>query len=595
MKKWYKIKISISLATKCLVGFSAAIIIVITAGLYIPFLWMDKLVEEGKVDLARIEVDHVLWRHCLEADSPVLPPLSKAESDARPVTQWIRISSDNKDYIMGKDPFLAMGVAEFETDKNREEFSRFDSEQEIIVPQTLQDNSAENPQGTGLGERFIPDARPGRYLRALRAERDCLKCHGSQIIESQLASIRESSDPNEVARRTAMLPPVYAEDELVGVISVILPAGRSSQILLINRTIIIVGGLFSGLCAIMAFYLITQRFILQPVRLLREAAEQIIVPEYDSDEIIHLKRPEQDEDDEVDTWLRAIELTGDISTGDEYEQLAVAFNHMLSRLKAYHDRVRASYVALDNKLGDLEARNIALYESNKLKSEFLANVSHELRTPLNAIIGFAEVLHEQAEAREDTRGTRYSHNVMQSGKLLLRIINDLLELARIEAGKIELHNERFSFAEVVQSLMNIIRPQAEEKQLILTANISDKIGVVETDPGKVQQIIFNLISNAVKFTPAAGTITIDAELAEDGPLLGIEMYVTDTGPGIAHDDREKIFEKFRQLDGSVTRRFGGVGLGLAIVRELLLILGGEVEVVDHEVPGARFRVFIPIK
>ncbi|MBN2843235.1 MAG: HAMP domain-containing histidine kinase, partial [Sedimentisphaerales bacterium] len=283
------------------------------------------------------------------------------------------------------------------------------------------------------------------------------------------------------------------------------------------------------------------------------------------------------------------------NTGDEYEQLAVAFNHMLSRLKTAHDRLRENYVALDNRLGDLEARNIALYESNKLKSEFLANVSHELRTPLNAIIGFAEVLHEQAESREDTRGMRYSHNVMQSGKLLLRIINDLLELARIEAGRVELHVEQFSFAEIVNNLFNIIRPQAEEKQLVLESKISERIGAIESDPGKVQQIVFNLISNAVKFTPNGGQITVEADLAEDGPLLGIEIFVTDSGPGIAPDDREIIFEKFRQLDGSVTRRYGGVGLGLAIVRELVTMLGGEVGVVDYEGGGARFRVFVPTR
>ncbi len=590
MKNWYRVKISISLATKCLVGFSAAIIVVITAGLYFPYLWMDKLVEEGKFDLARIEVDHVLWQHCQAMPSPTLPPLSKAQSSVRPITEWVRLGSE-RESILAADRFLAHGVSVFEAEKGREEYSRFNSEQENIIPPSLVDNE----QITELGRS--PLASPGRYLRALRAERDCLKCHGSQVIESRLASIRESSDAAEIKRKEEELPPAFAEDELVGVISVVIPAGRSSQVLFINRTIIIVGGLFSGICAIMAFYLITQRFILQPVRALRAAAEQIIVPDYDNEEIIHLKEPsvEDQEKDEIDTWLRAIEITGQINTGDEYEQLAVAFNHMLSRLKTAHDRLRESYVALDNRLGDLEARNIALYESNKLKSEFLANVSHELRTPLNAIIGFAEVLHEQAEAREDTRGKRYSHNVMQSGKLLLRIINDLLELARIEAGRVELHVEQFSFAEVVNNLFNIIRPQAEEKQLVLESKISERIGAIESDPGKVQQIVFNLISNAVKFTPNGGLITVEADLAEDGPLLGIEIFVTDSGPGIAYEDREIIFEKFRQLDGSVTRRYGGVGLGLAIVRELVTMLGGEVGVVDHEGSGARFRVFVPVR
>lgn len=582
-----------SLATKCLVGFSAAIIAVITAGLYVPYLWMDRLVEVGKIDLARIEVDHILWRHCQASASPALPPLNKAQGNDRPITEWLRLGED-RELLLSKDKFLTEGVKSFEKNKSKEEYTGFNSEHKIIIPQELIDEQAA-PDGIS---RFLPEAKPGRYLRALRAEKDCLRCHGSQVIETQLVGIRESTDPNEIARQESELAPVYAEDELVGVVSVILPAGRSSQILFINRAIIIVGGLFSGICAIMAFYLITQRFILQPVRALRSAAEQIIVPEYaDNDEIIHLNQSEPDDrqEEEVDTWLRAIEITGQINTGDEYEQLAVAFNHMLSRLKTAHDRLRDNYVALDNRVGDLEAKNVALYESNKLKSEFLANVSHELRTPLNAIIGFAEVLHEQAEGREDTRGMRYSHNVMESGKLLLRIINDLLELARIEAGRVELHIERFSFAEVVNNLFNIIRPQAEEKQLKLESRISERIGTIESDPGKVQQIVFNLISNAVKFTPNGGRIEVEADLAEDGPILGMEIFVTDNGPGIAPADREIIFEKFRQLDGSVTRRYGGVGLGLAIVRELLNMLGGEATVVDHDGPGAKFRIFLPLK
>ena len=593
-KKWYKIKISISLATKCLVGFALAIIVVITVGMYFPYLWMDKLVEEGKKDLARAEVDDVLLRHCLPVSLMDPPPLTKAEYTSQPLTHWINLKED-LDQIYKNDKFLERGIKEFEKDTSKLEFFRFNRRQEQIIPEEFR-TEPEKEEPSGFWSIFIPDSNPGRYLRGLRTERECLECHGSQVIESDLAKIRESSDPNEIARLEAELPQVFTEGELVGVISVILPAGRSSEILLTNRLIIILGGLFSGLSAIMAFYFITQKIILQPVRSLREAAEQISVPEYDTEEVIHLKDDEEHEDDsELVTWMKAIEITGQINTGDEYEQLAVAFNHMLTRLKTAHDELRKNYVALDNRLGEMEARNIALYESNKLKSEFLANVSHELRTPLNAIIGFAEILHEQAEAREDTRGQRYSSNVMQSGKLLLRIINDLLELARIEAGRVEIKYERFQFDSVVNDLIDMIRPQADTKQLEFVTNISPEIGTIETDAGKAQQIIFNLISNAVKFTPPRGTITVDAALAEDGPLLGVEIFVTDTGPGIAPGDREIIFEKFRQLDGSVTRRFGGVGLGLAIVKELLDILGGDVSVVDHVKPGARFRVFLPVK
>ena len=243
------------------------------------------------------------------------------------------------------------------------------------------------------------------------------------------------------------------------------------------------------------------------------------------------------------------------------------------------------------RVDQLAEKNLALFESNKLKSEFLTNVSHELRTPMNAIIGFAEILQEQIATEKDKKKSRYVTNVLESGKMLLGIINDLLDLAKAEAGKMEAQWEKCSIQEIVSVLVNLIRPLADEKKLKLKFTVDKSLGLVETDPGKLQQILFNLINNAVKFTPQRGRVEIKAEKAGASHA---KLSVADTGPGIAPEDQAKIFEKFLQLDGSMTREHAGAGLGLAIVKELTDILGGQITVASQPQQGAIFTVVLPI-
>ncbi len=585
MPKWYRI--SLSLEIKCQIGFAVAVLLIIAAGMYLPYKWMDKLVEQGKQEQAYTEVVRILQRHCrpaAEYNIESAPPLIGA-NEPRPFSRWYLLERD-KDEIV-QDEFLSRGIMKFKENKEEPYYFKFSKEQSrLYVPENSQTEQQKEKLIKNPG-KVMPWNEPSRYLHPLHAKRDCLNCHGAQAIETIKSKIESDNEyAAEFKAQNKQLPIIFSEGDLIGVISVLLPTGQTSDTLFFNRVFIVIGGLLSCICAVVVFYLITQRFILQPVRLLREAADQLVISDNQTDEL---------QDDEQESWQKALEITEKIKTGDEYERLAVAYNQMLGRLKIAHDKLRESYHALDLRLGEMEARNVALYESNKLKSQFLANVSHELRTPLNAIIGFAEILQDQAQTRNDAKAIRYTHNVMESGKLLLRIINDLLDLARLEAGKVELHIEIFSFDEIAQALINIIRQQCEEKSLTINLNINKNIPMIETDAGKVQQILFNLLSNAVKFTPPGGKINIDAKYIEDGPLEGIEVFVTDTGCGIAKEDRDKIFEKFRQLDGSVTRQHGGVGLGLAIVKELLDILGGNITIEDARTKGARFRVFIPIR
>ncbi len=279
-----------------------------------------------------------------------------------------------------------------------------------------------------------------------------------------------------------------------------------------------------------------------------------------------------------------------VATGDEYEELARAFNAMLSHLQTSENELRSTNKSLDTRLGELAERNVALYEANKIKSQFLANVSHELRTPLTSIIGFAELLRESASA-EGGRMLRYSENIMSSGRMLLGIINDLLDLTKIDAGRLELHLATVDMKEMAANLIDFMRPLAEKKSLQLVPIVAEDTPKIVSDAGRIQQILYNLLSNAVKFTPEGGLV----ELRLSGVEGGISIIVRDTGVGIAAEKLELIFEKFRQLDESMTREHTGTGLGLAISKELVSLLGGTISVTSEAGKGSEFTVFLPLE
>ena len=203
-----------------------------------------------------------------------------------------------------------------------------------------------------------------------------------------------------------------------------------------------------------------------------------------------------------------LNIRSDISTGDEFEQLSETFNTMLANLKSGDEQLRDINKALDLKLVQLGETNVALYESNRLKSEFLANVSHELRTPLNSILGFAELLNETVKENPDPKAARYLQNILASGRNLLELINDLLDLAKIEAGRMDVRSEPLSLNDLFEGLINLLKPLAEGKDLSIMPAIEADVPIMETDPTKLQQVLYNLLSNAIKFSPNGGRIDI---------------------------------------------------------------------------------------
>ncbi|QOJ18110.1 MAG: HAMP domain-containing histidine kinase [Phycisphaeraceae bacterium] len=415
--------------------------------------------------------------------------------------------------------------------------------------------------------RFRQDDTRTEYMTATRLANRDVYHYARAIRESDMRRLRD--------RTFAEFEPGAADDAVANRLRAMLIIDRRSDFaggqLLVMRIYIITAWLAAGLLAILLFYFILTKLILSPVRKLRASAEKV---------------------EAGDTSIRA-----DIRTGDEFEQLAKAFNGMLERLAEGQQQLRSINETLDLRLSELAEANFALYESNRLKGEFLASVSHELRTPLNSIIGFSELLDELArnDPQADPKRRRYITNILNSARALLEMINDLLEMAKIEAGRVELNIAPASVTDLVEGLQTLMRPQAQRRNIMLETRCAPNLPAIETDAGKLQQILYNFLSNAIKFSPEGETVIIAAERvtrAEGAP--GVRLSVIDRGPGIPRDMQDIIFEKFRQVDASHTRTHQGVGLGLAICRELAELLGASLSLVSELGQGSTFSVEVPL-
>jgi len=227
----------------------------------------------------------------------------------------------------------------------------------------------------------------------------------------------------------------------------------------------------------------------------------------------------------------------------------------------------------------------------RFKSEFIANMSHELRTPLNSIIGFSELLEDQLAGPLTDKQRGYIHNVWTSGKHLLDLINDILDLSKVEAGKIELHMETFSLREALGAALTMVRPQAAKKRISLQSEIVAET-TVTADPLRLKQIVYNVLSNAIKFTPEGGQVTVAARTVQGA---FVEIAVTDTGIGIRTEDLSKLFREFSQVGGEHTRGQQGTGLGLALSKRLVELHGGQMWVQSEgENRGSTFTFTLPI-
>ncbi len=270
---------------------------------------------------------------------------------------------------------------------------------------------------------------------------------------------------------------------------------------------------------------------------------------------------------------------GEIASGDFTKQLDVRNRDELGALVANLNRMSVE-------LGQLHRQREA---ANRNKSEFLANMSHELRTPLNAIIGFSEVLIERMFGELNDKQDDYLKDIHSSGKHLLSLINDILDLSKIEAGRMELEITAFDAAAALASAMTLLRERAQRHSIALHLDADPQLGEIRADERKFKQITLNLLSNAVKFTPDGGRVEVRGRMA-DGTL---EVAVSDSGIGIAKEDQEAVFDEFRQVGHSGTNKQEGTGLGLALTKRFVELHGGSIRLESAPGKGSTFTFTLP--
>lgn len=531
--------VRISLATKLRLVFGLSLLGIIAAALLVPWYFMELLAEQGVqrpgAELTRLAAAEISRRHGEAQGERQLTPQDALKDLAalharRPSSETGRPAEVREGPV-----FMQVGL----TGQASQSGPRLDRYGRAAARNFLQNSDQEL-------DILKADDEKGqvvyRAIRAVRADPSCLSCHASH----EKAALR------------------FKPGQLVGIIDVTLPpSAASGPLVWWTRIAFIIGGAMAALLAFILFTIISEKVILKPVRHLRQLADKVA---------------------EGDLAVRST-----VSTGDELQRLGESFNEMLTAIGDQHEKLRSANRALDLRLSELAESNVTLFNANQVKNEFLANVSHELRTPLNSIIGFADLVGES----NDERTSRYGQNIGSSSRNLLNMINDILDLAKIESGKTLVRFDKVSVTDTCQTLLALMKPLADQKQIELRGELRPDVPLVVTDGGKLQQILYNLLSNAIKFTPAGGQVVMTTRLDGDNGSGEVAVAVADTGPGIAETDQQVIFEKFHRLDQSLTRESSGTGLGLAISKELASLIGGKLALKSSPGHGATFTLVLP--
>ena len=510
----------LSLAEKCRIAFGAAILLILSLVLGILYVWMGKLTIQSYYSSERARTEILFRQHFQPAnvrkDSP--SPFNSAGSPADPNKSdihWVSLQKDEQPDIKDLTKIQRKMVAAIIKDKRIKESLEFEKRGKLT---------------------YI------NYAKPIRASDTSIGYYDPQVAAG-----------------------TFSEGELVGIVVTERAVSDYGKTKLLNGFWVIITGLIGATGAFVAFYVITQRVILSPIRQLRAMADNVAEGN--------------------------LEIRSSIKTRDEYQRLAEAFNNMLDSLQKSQEKLRQANKQLDEKITELSNRNIELYKANKVKGEFIANVSHELRTPLNAILGFAQILKEKPAVLKEEKGQRYTEHIISSGKSLLTMINDLLNLAKIEAGKIDLHIEKTSISQLLEDIEATFSQIADQKHIKLSVTCDPNIPTLITDAGKVRQILYNFTSNAIKFTPEDGAVTLTASMLDEKTT---RLSVSDNGCGIAQENLEKIFDKFSQVDGSITKEKSGAGLGLAISKELADLFAANIGLESELGKGSTFWLDLPV-
>jgi signal transduction histidine kinase len=542
-----------SLERKCRFLFGLCLLLLITGS----FWWYGSSTEALVYETTRSTGRHLV-------DSTMLQYHWKTIEPEKQYASAIEFLSRN----LQSEPFEGWLLKPDASPAERSTYSRLDAAVLSYFEERPVASGSTGPAANEYREFRTADNAWYHYYQPVRWRSSCAGCHKVRGVIGEPKAEAVAADG-----RPAL--PLYADNDLMAVVKVTMPDAATRKNINWNRANFAATAIMTVFLAMLAAYAIVRYVIVKPLEHLRDVADEV-------------RRGN-------------VQARAEIHTADEFEELGVAFNRMLRGLVDSQEELRKANGSLDDKVDELAQANLHLYEMNRLKGDFLATMSHELRTPLNSIIGFSDVL-GSIESLDD-RQKRYVQNIRSSGRMLLEMINDILDLAKIEAGKMEVRPTPFRLESTISAQCDMVRPLAERKRIELAFDIGPGLDDVDQDPAKVQQILANLLSNAVKFTPEGGRVDVRARLADDvaGPAREFLLEVADTGVGIAEEEQQAIFEKFRQGrvfqagDDAMTREFSGTGLGLSIVRELCRLLGGDVSVESQLGRGSRFTVRLPLE
>lgn len=584
-----------SLERKCRLMFGFALLCLITTSFWIYASRTRRLVESQQVDKASTLVPEIIYREHIKrfarrfataaseikaekasaippsivgvpgdltTDSRGQPPEDTRpewlpEASERPLEDLTPQESSLNSQVAKAVPSLLLGMdwQSFQERIDRVDELQLDARWGLLrandTPGTDADYAAflklQNDEPSTYS--FSEDDDGTRYLnyyQAVTATQECMACHNATGVTS------------------------YAPDSLVGMAIVRLSMARVEAQLSRNRLVLLASGIVTTVVAMIVAWVIVRYIIVKPLQHLKEVS-------------IEIARGNMSQ-------------RSDISTGDEFEELSQAFNRMLRHITDKNEELRDEAQKRTLQADMLAQANLTLDASNQMKDDFLATMSHELRTPLNSILGFSDMLAKAVNL--DDRQKRYVENIRKSGRNLMVQINDLLDLAKIESGQMDLQLADVDIRDLIDAQVHQIMPLADEKNIELRyVNADLQLPPINQDRGKLRQILTNLLSNAIKFTPEGGRVRVTSEVIDNDMMA---LRVEDTGIGIPLSEQEQIFEKFRQGSTSsegrdhVKREYGGTGLGLSIVRELSRLLGGDVSLESEFGKGSVFTVSIPI-
>ena len=547
-----------SLERKCRFIFGGGILILVTLSFYFYGQKTESLVLGQNTQAARMLVNPVVVNMHARywVGSEFVPVMDALSSGLAPEGQRNLSGYKAKLY----NPYSAkseMPVDSFEL-RVLQKFVDAAANRDRSADRAAMAGTMRFPNGQSLyEERILQGKREYQYMQAVLFQPGCLvDCHqGSTAFNHMMREVNGKFEP-------------VSPGDLAGIVSISLPMDQTQKAINRNRAILITAALVTAILAMVASYVIVRYIVVKPLKHLQDVSNAIAAG------VLHIR--------------------SQIQTGDEFEELSHAFNRMLHNLVAMQQTLREVNGDLDRKVDELAQANLSLHELNRVKSDFLATVSHELRTPLNSIIGFSEILSDEPDLKDQQR--KFLGNIQTSGRMLLSMINDILDMAKIESGRMTIHLEEFSIQDLADVVTNQLRPMASKKKIDFQVEIAQRIPILIQDQVKLRQVIFNLLSNAIKFTYDHGLVTL--KMFTEGHLLVIK--VVDNGVGIAQEDQELIFEKFRQgrrsnREAVLTREHEGTGLGLSIVREFCRLMGGEVGLESRLGEGSTFTVRLPLR